>query len=298
MKILILGKNGQLGWELQRALAPLGTVIALGRTEKAYCGDLSKPQALLETIHSIRPNILVNAAAFTAVDKAESETELAFQINAETVGLLAKAMAEFNGWIVHYSTDYIFNGEGDVPWLETDAPFPLNRYGQSKLAGEEAIRQQKGKHLIFRTSWVYARRGSNFIKTILNLAEERESLSIVADQIGAPTGADLLADVTAHAIPACLNKPELSGTYHLAPQGAISWFDYADFIWNEAKRLGRSFRLASLSKTTSQEYPRPAVRPLNSRLNTAKLCKAFSLHMPPWQDGVQRVISDIIGNPL
>lgn len=296
MKILLLGKNGQLGWELQRALAPLGNLFALGRNNDVYCGDLSKPQELLETIREIKPKILVNAAAFTAVDQAESksQSDLAFEINSNIVALLAEEMAVIDGWFVHYSTDYVFNGSGSVPWQETDIPDPLNVYGKSKLGGEEAIRAKIDKHLIFRTSWVYGFHGNNFIKTILRLAQEKENLEIVSDQVGVPTGAELLADVTAHALRACQENSQLCGLYHLAPSGETSWYEYTQFILEQADQLGKKLRVSSLKPISSQDYPRPAKRPLNSRLNTRKLTQAFSLHLPEWKSGVKRTLTEIL----
>jgi dTDP-4-dehydrorhamnose reductase len=297
MKIVLLGKNGQLGWELQRALSPLGELIALGRNDASFCGDLTKPEALLHSIQDIKPDVLVNAAAYTAVDLAETQSDLAFEINAKTVALLAESMAALDGLFVHYSTDYVFNGKGNTPWQETDNLDPLSVYGKSKLAGEEAIQAQAGKHLIFRTSWVYGAHGYNFIKTILKLAKEKESLSIVADQIGAPTGAELLADVTAHAIRACQKKPELAGLYHLTALGETSWYDYTHFILNEARQLGSQFsqfKVSSIVPISTQEFPRPAPRPLNSRLNTKKISQAFSLQLPNWQPGVKRALIEIL----
>lgn len=296
MKILLLGKKGQVGWELQRALAPLGDVIALGRDSVSHCADLSNEQGLLKTIREIAPHVLVNAAAYTAVDKAESEPDLAFLVNAKSVDLMAKEMASLDGWLVHYSTDYVFNGSGNTAWRESDSTDPLSIYGKTKLAGEEAIISRKVKHLIFRTSWVYGSHGNNFIKTILKLAQERESLSIVADQIGVPTGAELIADVTAHAIKACLQRTDLSGLYHLAPLGETSWYHFAHYILEEARALGKTFQVSDLTAINSQEYPRPAQRPLNSRLNTQKLCNTFSLEMPEWTMGVKRVLLEILGS--
>lgn len=295
MKILLLGKNGQVGWELQRALATLGRLIALDRHHHSFCGDLANPQGLVQTIRQLAPNVIVNAAAFTAVDMAESQPELAFLINKETVAVLAQEMAALGGWFIHYSTDYVFNGYGTTPWQETDQTQPLNVYGKSKLAGEESIINSGCKHLIFRTSWVYGRRGNNFIKSILKLANEREILNIVADQIGSPSGAELIADVSAHAIRMCLQKPELSGLYHLAASGEVSWHGYTHFIVETAKSLGHPLQVSEIKPISSEAYPRPAIRPLNSRLNTTKLTKAFSIFLPEWKLGVERVLVEILG---
>ncbi|MEO8410510.1 MAG: dTDP-4-dehydrorhamnose reductase, partial [Propionivibrio sp.] len=216
MKILLFGKNGQVGWELQRSLAPLGEVIAVDfdsgndAETKGLCGDFTDRAGLAGTVRKVRPDIIVNAAAYTAVDQAETEAELAHRINALSPGVLADEARDLGAWLVHYSTDYVFDGSGDTPWQETDAPGPLNVYGNTKLAGEKAV-TRCNQHLIFRTSWVYAARGANFAKTMLRLAQERDQLKVIADQIGAPTGAELLADVTAHALRAALSKPNLAG---------------------------------------------------------------------------------------
>ncbi len=223
MKILLLGKNGQVGWELQRSLQPLGQVIALDRAGGAgLVGNLGDLADLEQTLCDLKPDIVVNAAAYTAVDKAESEPALARRINAEAPQVLADTMAKLGGWLVHYSTDYVFDGSGQQPWQEDQQTNPLNIYGQTKLEGEQAIQSSGCKHLIFRTSWVYAARGNNFAKTMLRLAAEREQLKIIDDQIGAHTGAELIADITAHALQASKRKPEVSGLYHLAAAGEAS----------------------------------------------------------------------------
>ena len=218
MRILLLGKSGQVGWELQRALAPLGELVALDRQgENGLCGDLTDLDGLRNSIRRLQPDVIVNAAAYTAVDKAESESELACLINALAPQVMAEEMRALNGWLVHYSTDYVFDGSGTAPWSETDRPAPLNQYGQSKLQGEQGIVQSGCRHLIFRTSWVYAARGNNFAKTMLRLAAEREQLNVIDDQVGAPTGAELLADVTAHALRQAMAQPQLSGLTILPP---------------------------------------------------------------------------------
>jgi dTDP-4-dehydrorhamnose reductase len=214
MKILLLGKNGQVGWELQRSLAPLGDLIALDADSTELCGDFTDLGGLARTVRSVAPDVIVNAAAHTAVDKAESEPQLVRTINALAPGVLAQAAEQANAWLIHYSTDYVFDGSGDKPRLETDATAPLSVYGATKLEGEQLILQSGCQYLIFRTCWVYGARGGNFAKTMLRLARERESLSVINDQIGAPTGADLLADVTAHAIRTAQQRPEVSGLYH------------------------------------------------------------------------------------
>lgn len=296
MHILLLGKNGQVGWELQRALAPLGTVTALGRHSTEYCGDLARPDELANTIRTLKPDVIVNAAAYTAVDKAESEFMLARQINADTLAIIANEAEKLGAWLVHYSTDYVFNGEGDTPWREDDISAPLNVYGATKLAGENFIAQNCPQHLIFRTSWVYGARGKNFAKTMLRLAKERAELGVINDQIGAPTGADLIADCTAHAIRTVVQQQSVSlaGIYHLAASGATSWFDYAELVFAHAKAQGVELKLTTLNAIATVDYPTPAQRPLNSRLNTQKLTTAFGLTLPTWQQGVTRMLTEIL----
>lgn len=295
MKILLLGKNGQVGWELQRSLAPLGELVALDRQlADGLCGDLSNIDGLRATLRAIRPDVVVNAAAYTAVDKAEAETELADLVNACAVGVLAQEVKALGGWLVHYSTDYVFDGHGSAPWRESDAVAPVNHYGASKLAGERLIIESGCKHLIFRTSWVYGARGNNFAKTMLRLAKERESLSIIADQIGAPTGADLIAEVSALTLQQALLRPELSGLYHLAAAGEVSWYGYATHVIDFAKAQGEELRVKDINAIETSAYPTPARRPLNSRLNTGKLRDSFSLHLPDWRSGVTRMLMEVL----
>jgi len=293
MKILLLGKNGQVGWELQRALAPLGELVALDRSEGA---DLANPEVLRATVRAVAPQVIVNAAAYTAVDKAETEQDLALQINAHAPGLLAEEAKQLGAVLVHYSSDYVFDGSGNTPRDEDAATGPLSVYGRSKLQGEEAIRASGCQHLILRTSWVYAARGGNFAKTMLRLAAEREQLKVIADQIGAPTGADLLADLTAQMLPAVLAKPELSGTYHAVASGETSWHAYAQYVIEFARAWGQALRVApdQVQAIPTQDYPTPAQRPLNSRLSTAKLQAAFGLRLPHWQQGVARMLMEIL----
>ncbi|MDV2858860.1 dTDP-4-dehydrorhamnose reductase [Oceanimonas sp. CAM02] len=294
MHILLLGKNGQVGWELQRALAPLGKVTALGREQTELCGDLSCPEALARTVRALKPNVIVNAAAYTAVDKAETEQALAQQVNAASVAVLAKEAAALGAWLVHYSTDYVFNGTGSTPWTEQDAPQPLNHYGATKLAGEQAVLAHCPQHLIFRTSWVYAARGSNFAKTMLRLAQERSELSVINDQVGAPTSAELIADVTAHALRMALRQPALAGIYHLAARGETSWHGYAGFVFEQARNSGVELALQTCLPISSEQWPVPATRPLNSRLDCSKLEAAFDLTLPHWQQGVTRMLTEIL----
>ncbi|TFH78542.1 dTDP-4-dehydrorhamnose reductase [Pseudomonas kribbensis] len=295
MKILLLGKNGQVGWELQRSLAPLGELIALDRhSVDGLSGDLSNLEGLRSTIRQIKPDVIVNAAAYTAVDKAESEVELAARVNAQASGVLAEEAAVIGAWLVHYSTDYVFSGQGVTPWQETDSVAPVNAYGASKLAGEQLITASGCKHLIFRTSWVYGARGNNFAKTMLRLAADRESLNVIADQVGAPTGADLIADVTALAIRQAFQRPELSGLYHLAASGEVSWHGYASHVIAFAKANGEQLAVQAVNPIDTTAYPTPARRPLNSRLNTQKLRDNFSLHLPDWQSGVTRMLREVL----
>jgi len=296
MKILLLGKNGQVGWELQRSLAPLGELVALDAQSQHLCGDLSNLEGIAQTIRAVAPDIIVNAAAHTAVDKAESEPELARTINALAPGILAQEAKRSRAWLIHYSTDYVFDGTGDTPWLETDPTGPLSIYGKTKLEGEGAIRASGCKHLIFRTSWVYAARGGNFAKTMLKLAQERDSLQVINDQIGAPTGADLLADITAHAVRMALLRSEVSGLYHLVASGQTSWHGYASFVIDFARQAGIEIKVSpdATQPVPTSAFPTAAMRPINSRLDTSKLQTTFSLNLPHWQSGVTRMLTEIL----
>ena len=300
MKILLLGRGGQVGWELQRSLSLLGEVVALdfdtAHNPDGLCGDFTDLAGLAETVRRVQPHIIVNAAAHTAVDKAESEPEVARLINAEAPAVLAQAATELGAWLVHYSTDYVFDGSGNQAWQETDATGPLSVYGRTKLEGEQAVASTP-KHLIFRTSWVYAARGGNFAKTMLRLAGEREALTVIDDQVGAPTSAELLADVTAHALRAAIAKPQLAGLYHCVAGGETTWYGYCQYVLAQAEALGWTLKAgpAQVAPTTTASYPTPAQRPLNSRLNTAKLQSAFGLKLPDWQQGVARMLTEISG---
>lgn len=300
MKILLLGKSGQVGWELQRSLAPLGEVIALDRYSRDFCGDLNDLQGLAKTVQQVRPDAIVNAAAYTAVDSAESEPEMAHVINATAPGVLALEAQKLGAWLVHYSTDYVFDGSGSRPWAETDTPAPLNVYGQTKLGGEQRIAELCHKYLIFRTCWVYASRGDNFVKAMLRLARERELLTVVDDQFGAPTGAELLADVTAHALRQVMGtvqqRPEETGIYHLAASGETSWHGYANHIICETGKGAIAIETTAkkVIPVPTSAFPTPAQRPHNSRLNTAKLQATFGLTLPPWEQGVSRMLGEIL----
>ena len=273
-------------------------MLALDRPSTDFCGDLSQPERLAQTVLSHRPDVIVNAAAHTAVDKAESETELARCLNAAAPAALAQAAAQVGAWLVHYSTDYVFNGQGQTPWREEDDTGPLSVYGQSKLEGEQAIVSSGCQHLIFRTSWVYAARGGNFAKTMLRLAAERERLTVIDDQHGAPTGADLIADVTAHAIRQAMapKGASLAGVYHLVADGETTWHGYASHVVQTARRLqpGLGLKVSEIAPVATTAFPTPAQRPLNSRLNTHKLQQAFGLVLPPWQQGVDRMLAEIL----
>ena len=298
MKILLLGKNGQVGWELQRALNPLGEVIALDRAgQKGLCGDISDLVGLRNTIEQIRPDILINAAGYTAVDQAQSEPEMAALLNHHAPALMAELMKAQGGCLVHYSTDYVFDGSGNQLWKETDSTGPLNVYGATKLAGEQAIQASGCQHLIFRTSWVYASRGNNFAKTMLRLARERETLNMINDQIGAPTGAELIADVTAHALRKWQDQPATAGLYHLAAQGETSWYKYARYVFRWAQNEGLPLAIQSVNPIPSEDYPVPAIRPKNSRLDCQKLETTFDLQLPDWKQGVERVLQETNKEP-
>ena len=300
MKILLFGRGGQVGWELQRSLSVLGEVVALdfdsAQNPQGLCGSFSDLDGLAATVQAVKPDVIVNAAAHTAVDKAESEPEFARSLNALAPAVLAAEALKLNAWLIHYSTDYVFDGSGSAPWRESDATGPLSVYGQTKLEGEQAVATNP-KHITLRTSWVYAARGGNFAKTMLRLASERESLTVIDDQFGAPTSAELLADVTAHVIRAAVAKPELAGLYHCVASGETNWHGYAKFVLETAQTLGHKLKAGpeQVAATSTASYPTPAQRPLNSRLNTAKLREAFGLTLPHWQSGVARMLTEITG---
>lgn len=297
MKILLFGKDGQVGWELQRSLAPLGELVALNSGSSELCGDFGYPERIAHTVRAVAPNVIVNAAAHTAVDKAESEQERARAINAHGPAVLAQEARKLGAWLVHYSSDYVFDGHGTHRWRETDPTGPLNVYGQTKLEAEQAIVNSGCRHLIFRTSWVYGARGGNFPKTMLRLAQERDCLTVIDDQVGAPTGADLLADVTAHAVRTVRQRTTegVSGIYHLVAAGETSWHGYARFVLDYARHAGVALKVApeNIIAVPTDAFSLPAKRPLNSRMDTAKLRGTFDLSLPLWEAGVARMLTEI-----
>jgi dTDP-4-dehydrorhamnose reductase len=301
MKILLFGKNGQVGWELQRSLAPLGELVALDRHSTELCGDLANLAGISATVRQLRPDVIVNAAAYTAVDKAEGDAELARTVNALAPGALAETAQGIGAWLVHYSSDYVFDGSGTSAWKETDTPAPLSVYGRSKVEGEGLVAGRCARHLVFRSSWVYAARGENFAKTILRLAAERDRFDVVDDQVGAPTGAELVADVTAHALRRVLQERpaeglRYAGLYHLAAGGEVSRHTYARFVVAQAQRLGIPLKanVANIAPACSAAFRALATRPCNSRLDSTKLKSAFGLNLPVWQPGVERMLNELL----
>jgi len=295
MKILLLGKDGQVGWELQRALAPLGELRAVGRAD----ADFTDPESLRAVVRAFAPDVIVNAAAYTAVDKAETDAAMAHNVNAVSPGVLAEEAAAANAWLVHYSTDYVFDGTKEGAWVETDAVNPLSVYGRTKYDGEQRIAASGAHHLILRTSWVFAPRGGNFAKTMLRLAKERDTLNVVADQHGAPTGAELLADVTALALQRVKALGEearaLSGVYHLAAAGSTTWHAYAQHVLAQAQGHGAVLKAGpdAVKPIAASAFPTPAARPANSRLDCSKFSTSFDLTLPDWRHHVNRLIAEL-----
>jgi len=292
--VLLFGGNGQLGQELQRALAPLGTLVATTRSgtlpDGSACetADFNEPESLAALLDRVRPEVVVNAAAYTAVDRAEDDRDAAWRANAEAPGVIARWCAAVGVPLVHYSTDYVFDGQGTRPYREDDATAPLGVYGASKLAGEEAIRAAGGRHLIFRTAWVYAAHSANFLRTMLRVGAERDVLRVVADQVGTPTPAALIADVTAQALQ---HAGGLSGTWHLTATGETSWHGFAEAIFDEAVSAGKLARAPKVEAITTADYPTPARRPAYSHLDVRKLESDFGIGLPSWQEGLKRVIA-------
>lgn len=298
-KILLFGKNGQVGWELQRALAPLGELVALDRQTG---GNLENLDEIRQSIQQHQPQFIVNAAAYTAVDRAESEVELTDQLNHQAVKVMADQAAALKAWLIHYSTDYVYDGQKIGAYIETDPVGPQNVYGRTKLAGEQAIKASGCQHLILRTSWVYATRGNNFAKTMLRLAAERDHLKVVSDQVGAPTSAELIADLTALMIYRILHDEQVAqdaaGVYHLVAAGETTWYDYARWVIQTALDLGATQIQATPDRfepIPSSAYPVPAKRPANSRLSTDKLKAQFGLHIPDWEHHARRLVIEILG---
>lgn len=293
MKILLFGADGQLGWQLRRSLCVVGDVTALTRTGGAHCGDLAKLEGIAATVRALRPDVIVNAAAYTAVDRAESDADVAFAVNHLACEVLAAEAERIGAWLVHYSTEYVFDGSGQAPWRETDATAPLNVYGRSKLAGEQAIASGCGRHLILRCSWLFDTWGDNFLKWVLRAASQRAALDIVNDQCGAPTRAALVADVTAHLLRAA--RPRLAGIYHVAAAGEVSRQGYAAFALECAAACGLPLQAGAdaVRGVPSTTFPTPAARPANSRLDTTRLRGAFDIALPPWQDGVRAAVAEI-----
>jgi dTDP-4-dehydrorhamnose reductase len=290
--ILILGGNGQVGWELQRSLSVLGPVVALTRAEV----DLASVDAVLSVIRRYEPSAIVNAAAYTAVDKAEAERELAWAINAKAPAVMAELATSAGIPLIHYSTDYVYAGDKSEPYVESDPTNPLSSYGSSKLAGDEAVLNSSAQAVVLRTSWVYAARGANFVKTMLRLASERDALRIVADQRGAPTSAMLLADVAAHVLQQMRSDRTCRGLFHCTAAGETSWHGYAQFIIKQAHALGLPLKTTpqTIAAITTADYPTPAKRPANSRLSCNALEQYFGLQLPPWQRHVTRTLQELI----
>lgn len=285
--ILLLGGNGQVGWELERALAPLGRVAALGRAE----ADLASPEALRAAVRAVRPRWIVNAAAYTAVDRAEAEPEAAFAANAHAPGVLAEEARRVGAFLVHYSTDYVFDGSKGAPYTESDAPAPLNVYGRSKLAGERAVQAAGDDHLILRTTWVYGARGGNFLRTMLRLFAERDEVRVVADQMGAPTWSRMIAGATA-VIVAASRSGTHGGVYHLAAAGQTSWHGFAEAIRDTVAEPGTRVRVMPIS---TAEYPTPAVRPAWSVLDCGRLARDFGVALPGWRESLELVAEEMDG---
>jgi len=295
MKILLLGKDGQVGWELQRALAPLGELRMLGRLD----ADFGQPESLRACVRGYAPDVIVNAAAYTAVDKAESDADTAQRVNALAPGVLAEEAAACGAWLVHYSTDYVFDGSKEGAYVESDTTHPLSVYGRTKCEAEERIRASGARHLILRTSWVFAARGGNFAKTMLRLAKEREQLNVIADQHGAPTSAELIADATALALHSIRDAgtagPAMSGTYHLVAAGATTWHGYAQYVLEQALACGAPLKAGpqQVQPIATEAYPTPAARPRNSRLDNHRFQTTFGLQLPHWRHHVNRLIAEL-----
>ena len=297
MKILLFGADGQLGRQLRRSLVALGDVTALTRADTSWCGDLADAAGIARTVRELRPDAIVNAAAYTDVDRAESEPDAAFAINARACETLALEAVRVGAWLVHYSTEYVFDGSGERPWRETDPTAPLNTYGRSKLAGEQAVASHCPQHLVLRTSWLFDTWGDSFLKWVIAAARKRPRLDIVSDQWGAPTRSALLAGVTVQLLRSA--QPPQAGIYHVAATGETSRHGLATFALDCAHRRGMDLQAGpdEVRPVPSAAFPRPAARPANSRLDTDRLRAAFGIVLPPWQDGVEAVISEWAAAP-
>ena len=296
MKILLFGKNGQVGWELNRSLQPLGKVVALGRDD----ADFSRPESLRKIVQKINPDVIVNAVAYTSVDTAEEEEGMATVINGAAPSVLAEESQKLNALLIHYSTDYVFDGTKTTPYTEEDMPNPINAYGRSKLVGEKNIIQSGCDHLILRTTWVYASRGKNFLKTMLRLAQEREELRIVADQHGAPTWARNIADVTAHVLVTAQQERQAnkfsSGIFHLCAAGKTSWHGFSSAIIERARQLTSAgdIKTERVLPIATEEYPLPAPRPKNSQMDSSSLTARFGVMLPEWHDAMKLCIDEVL----
>ena len=295
-RILLTGATGQVGWELARALAPMGTIVSPPRTEF----DLARPETLAATVDEMKPDVIVNAAAYTAVDQAESDTAMAMAVNADAPHELAKAARKLGALLVHYSTDYVYDGTKTDAYTEDDPVNPLSVYGKSKLAGDEAVRDSGADHLILRTSWVYAARGKNFLLTMLRLAAEREQLRVVDDQTGAPSWSRLIAVSTGVALRQDIARRRdgtfQSGVFNLTTGGAVTWFGFANAIINAARQHGVAMKCRDVVPIATADYPLPARRPANSRLSNAKIAKRYGLHLPEWQRCMQLCLAEVIAD--
>lgn len=291
MRILVTGVRGQVGFELLRSLAPLGEIVP---ADRRTC-DLANPEALAKLVREVAPQVIVNGAAYTAVDKAETEPALAQAINGEAPGVLAREAKALGALLIHYSTDYVFNGRKDGPYTEDDPTDPLGVYGRTKLAGEQAIQAAGGEYLIFRISWVYGAHGANFAKTMLRLGRDRDVLRVVADQVGVPTSAGFVADVTALALyrRQVMGDKSLQGIYHLVPAGEVSWFGYASHLFAQARARGWPLALREVVPIPAVEYPLPAQRPMNSRMDTNRLQQALGLCFPDWRRPIEHLLDEL-----
>lgn len=295
MTTLLLGEAGQLGRELQRSFPQSGFFITGKKSNVHHLNDRKNCDELIKIVKETHPSVIVNAAAYTAVDQAQKNPEMVRQINAVIPSVLAHEAASIDAWLIHYSTDYVFSGKGSRPWVETDLAEPLNIYGQTKLEGDLAIQASGCKHLIFRTSWLYGKHGNNFVRAILQRAQTQDHLAVVNDQFGAPTSASLIASLTVHALKQVMQRPELGGLYHVAAQGETSWFEYAKFVLEQAHLCGIPLRVMAdeIQPISSQSYGALAPRPGNSRLNTDKFCTTFGVTLPPWQEGVAQLVAEL-----